>query len=855
MDEEVEPSNLTPPHPIPWLPDSLFETSFELDDASDAWSAGSSQWHHDPSCEGYTNLVQSPSEDSPPTPEDWQFMDDTASDSATIDDRCWELLPKDTCESYALRVNPCHEQQTARVIPEPTEVNVVDLHALTVSDRFLRKQSRNQVGVSQAALLAGVQLERVGDTTPNKEAPEVSSVHNKSVEKELSAEKQETPPATKCPICERSIAGCGQLPISKHSAMSTGGRFAHYTPRVTARKDNRMAAWYTKYGYKGPRYCKACAESFASHLLKKAVRSETVVCTRTEPCRRCTILLGYFDVPKETVFCLADEKKRDVSHTSRRQTHPRSKCNRVPKQKQKQMKRPTSGENGVDKTSPLLNKNHAGFQPERTQSKRRRSGAIVATVVAFSMALMSDHWIGSTASEGSTTNDETKWVCGASATGALANASLSPSAIAAICGKGMSPLSTFACTINDCAKGQVPIGERTCRCDGCFEAKGRCAGWILDGYGPTFGTTGCEDAITPDPQPYIWRVPGVLNDMGCDVMSTDTVGCLDASLSEKGQCELSFSRPWPQPMSQAWDAATRFGGTRAGTIWSNDDRDVWYYTLDDAGVMHFAGVDYQIDPNTTSSMDLHFMWKYDAKTGRWKSFPSSLKERPGPRSGAGQWVDSAGSLFLLGGLPTENLGTESIVPFSVFDVDSPAPGLSLDAVELWRYDTQAATWHSLHTQWRTTQIQDDADTFVWPLARAGAAVWRDRGKKESPDSTNSDVTIWMFAGWTRIPSNGTTQQRMGELSTELWQYVYTYASSDTLDANDLGPGEWKLVSAAPQTASGASTLPLHICANVSRSGSLYGGGQVQGEIDMRAPDCPCARMDAGSWSSPNAAAG
>ena len=50
-------------------------------------------------------------------------------------------------------------------------------------------------------------------------------------------------------------------------------RFAQYLPRSEVRKENRLAAWYAKYGYSGPPYCKACAESFNSHLLKQAVRS------------------------------------------------------------------------------------------------------------------------------------------------------------------------------------------------------------------------------------------------------------------------------------------------------------------------------------------------------------------------------------------------------------------------------------------------------------------------------------------------------------------------------------------------------------------------------------------------------
>ena len=87
-------------------------------------------------------------------------------------------------------------------------------------------------------------------------------------------------------------------------------RFAQYLPRSEVRKENRLAAWYAKYGYSGPPYCKGCAESFNSHLLKQAVRSSRAKCTRDHPCDRCTCILDGFKIQPQELFATVDAQRK-----------------------------------------------------------------------------------------------------------------------------------------------------------------------------------------------------------------------------------------------------------------------------------------------------------------------------------------------------------------------------------------------------------------------------------------------------------------------------------------------------------------------------------------------------------------
>ena len=110
-----------------------------------------------------------------------------------------------------------------------------------------------------------------------------------------------------CPYCNASVIRRGESGVGKRPVVN---RFAQYLPRSEVRKENRLAAWYAKYGYSGPPYCKGCAESFNSHLLKQAVRSSRAKCTRDHPCDRCTCILDGFKIQPQELFATVDAQRK-----------------------------------------------------------------------------------------------------------------------------------------------------------------------------------------------------------------------------------------------------------------------------------------------------------------------------------------------------------------------------------------------------------------------------------------------------------------------------------------------------------------------------------------------------------------
>ncbi len=685
-----------------------------------------------------------------------------------------------------------------------------------------------------------------------------------------------------CPICAAPVTKPDDLRLQ----MKTRGKFAQYIPRAKVRQNNRLGKWYAKYGYCGPEYCRACAESFNSHLLKTAVRSKWVACTRGNPCARCTVILSHFEEPKEAVFRVSDgrrrkprkkQKKQQGQEQNQSQKQGEQQIPPEPKLPPAPLHRPASESSESEKTSPLLN----GMLTTQMGSvsnagKRTRTSLAFATAVAVVACMV---WLSSTTwsvgSGGTAQGPEqyigdrgaTEWICGAAAAASF-NTTFSPSYLASKC-ESSPRLSTFACPLNDCADGQVPIGERTCRCDGCFRVGGRCGGWVLEGYGPSPQENGCE-AIDPDPSPYVWTIPGDMSSHQCSVMCGDTNGCyrhdstknLDPKREGELQCDLVFPRPWPQPLVADWELPGLVGGRRYGYIWATTDghgdavrgeharadAEVWYSTIDDGGQI---GRNTNVEYSTSSGRhaldseavgaDLHitWRWKFDGSGHVWQPLSSSLTVRPTPRFGAGRWVDSTGALFLVGGLYTgEAFGVrDGVLPFSSVDLipNSVVGNLTglvgpseYDPSQLWRYDTSIAAWHPLHPTSATS----------WPRSRCGATVWRDRAGESSVLQTK----VWMFGGWLTAYSN--EHSRSG---TELWRYVYEHERHNSAAPV---PGQWTLVSAEVGCASqpGCQDVgeALYVCAD-----------QVEVDADgrtLRMP-CPLARKDSGSWPSLNGSAG
>ena len=68
---------------------------------------------------------------------------------------------------------------------------------------------------------------------------------------------------------------------------------------------------YAKYGYAGVLYCKACSESFRSHLARTQTKALNG-CSRREPCDHCSKVLAEFNCSREQVFRRFDNKITEV---------------------------------------------------------------------------------------------------------------------------------------------------------------------------------------------------------------------------------------------------------------------------------------------------------------------------------------------------------------------------------------------------------------------------------------------------------------------------------------------------------------------------------------------------------------
>ncbi len=89
---------------------------------------------------------------------------------------------------------------------------------------------------------------------------------------------------------------------------------ARYRKRQRPRKENPVAFWNNKHGYTGPAYCKACSESFRSHLLRPG-RNPKNGCSRTYPCGDCQKILAHFD-KTSIVAMFSDDNRRPKKRRS-----------------------------------------------------------------------------------------------------------------------------------------------------------------------------------------------------------------------------------------------------------------------------------------------------------------------------------------------------------------------------------------------------------------------------------------------------------------------------------------------------------------------------------------------------------
>ena len=676
--------------------------------------------------------------------------------------------------------------------------------------------------------------------------------------------------AAKCPYCAGAVIIDGV--IAPEVECQTGkGRFARYRPRQSARKDNRLAAWYVKYGYSGPPYCKGCSESFNSHLLRQNAQAARASCSRANPCRPCTAILGNFSVEADKVY-----HQFDTRQTARKAEKSQLPC---------RVKR----EAGADDNLSDSLVDHK--RPRKTAPKLIKTVAAVAIAFAGAAGLLSMHGSETSgtrdASQPAASPAELGWTCGdefsALFTGTI-------EAQMEINCAGSDDQTEFSCGVDEChERGLVPSEQRICRCDGCVRL-GRCVGWRLEGHAPLVEPVTYECPVTSGPaqaagrlshaddgtdsadvEQFSWLVPGMIACERCSQMCSAHVGCerfecgSDAptdrhSSAHRGTripsaaadpnrpqaCTLHSSFAWPQPIVGLSTA----DGSRVpeGVVWRVANGDVWQWVLNpsyrhtDVSLVQDAD---GLDANSTMVLDLQSLWRFDSAERQWRAVQSSLTQRPAPRSGAATWHDSTGSMFLFSGT---GCGDGANL-FSQY-IPGTGPGTPLSTgcqglaqfADLWRFDTSSLTWQKLYERRGTNGTTLIGRKMGWPTPREKATVWAQAHEHEQR------FAAWMFGGagfrlgYTRPDGMGAT--------SELWQFTYAYAESlgdaATFDGklkqssagapNLVNDGQWVLVTIdlpeahLPQRPD-TSAKAVYEC--------------------LREQECPGPRMDAGGWSDPN----
>eukprot|EP01043_Picozoa_sp_COSAG02_P061340 COSAG02_NODE_8224_length_2652_cov_6.520538_2_plen_450_part_00 len=273
-----------------------------------------------------------------------------------------------------------------------------------------------------------------------------------------------------CPFCTFSIISHSSEMQATTVRLNTMPR--RYTPRCNVRKQNRLAAWFSKYGYSGPKYCRACSEVFGSHLLRQAVRGTKSDCSRSHPCDHCNSILSHFECTPEELYTRAD-LANSAPKTKARKLQQR--LNHV-----EQLPRASSSGAAVDGSSARMN-----------SSKRLRCVGAFSIVASVVGALIVVGEYGTSTSvplptkfDPSTRREEAgHWTCPAApAQDALSKTSSSSALAASVYSAGScdgkSSAHVFACHVDECESGLLPVGRRLCRCDGCIHAGG--ALWWMD---------------------------------------------------------------------------------------------------------------------------------------------------------------------------------------------------------------------------------------------------------------------------------------------------------------------------------------------------------------------------------------
>lgn len=548
----------------------------------------------------------------------------------------------------------------------------------------------------------------------------------------------------------------------------------------------------------------------------------------------------------------------------------------------------TGGETQTVAMGRLLTETDDSQKDRERPGKKRKSIpgmlAALATIVVVWGLTRRFNWGGI-----SMTADQTSWKCGAEM-----NSLVDEALVHSVCA-GADAGETFACSVNECAAaGKMPIGERICRCDGCYQP-GRCGGWVLQGHSAGSELeTGRECQrfeVSPRPQEtrLNWRLPMDIDCRSCKRFAAQEgaeAKCGDnlrerpehnldhligTPIARASSCELSAVYAWPQPVAGPEEVAPTYESpppkVREGVLWSaggDGAATLWLYNiLTPAEVMP---PDF---PKWIESSDMHSMWKFEPADGVWLPQNTSIGAAPRPTSlsGTATWADKTGSLFVFGGQPTSIRA-------------QPPHAYRNFADWMWRYDTNEHKWEPLGPRSTATQAQgsgaprpprrlqvvEQLSGYImpaWPANRVRATIWVDHSLE------SSDVgAVWMFGGTgvgglpETCSDSNCSWLPIDRGTSELWQYRYEYharalyGTSQSLPSKTVS-GEWQLVSiqeAELRSRAEKEKIPkqhssqphrMQVCTDPVRSATR--GPADYGPDGTR--QCPEGRVDAGSWSS------
>eukprot|EP01043_Picozoa_sp_COSAG02_P010957 COSAG02_NODE_396_length_23126_cov_282.150258_30_plen_1101_part_00 len=739
-------------------------------------------------------------------------------------------------------------------------VDLVRAHHMDI--HLLRPTATAKVTNSPAlALSSGADAPTTGSSVP---APRKARSSRTKRSKRIP-----TGEAAKCPYCAGAVIIDGEV-APELEPQRKKGRFARYRPRVSERKDNRLAAWYLKYGYSGPPYCKSCSESFNSHLLRQNAQAARGSCARENPCEPCKAILGHFSVDADQVYRQFDSRK-----TARRAKDPKLtskvKCE-------------------VDDKDQLSVSLLSHKRPMKTPGLGK---AVTAVAIAFvaATALISMHSFSPDPTQPIANTAKLGWTCGADFS---AHFTGTIEALMTIHCAGKDVQTEFECHFDEChEKGLVPVEPRTCRCDGCVRL-GRCVGWQLEGHAPLSSTESLAE-VCPFPasaaslgevegtdpaihnatgaHQYSWRVPGSIRRSLCSQMCSEHAGCVHFECSGHPQqtqplsldpehptprlynvqvcttCTLYSAYAWPQPVVSI---DVRESTVPEGVVWRTVNGDVWQWVLSTNYWHSDVSFLEEMELDSSGSEDLQYMWRFDSVDRQWQALQSSLKQRPSPRATTTTWHDSTGSLFLFSGQGCGTYGTNPYGYDTYVPGAEPGPPLTLGCygvaqfADLWRYDTTSLTWQLLRADPAYNGTRLMPRDRGWPRPRERATAWVQEHRHQQR------YVAWMFGGAGQ--TLGYTNENGVGATTELWQYNYSYAESLGSATKDHGKpeqststpvlvndGHWVLVT-IHKTEVQLPTRPRDTSLN-----AVYECSRKQ--------ECPGPRLGAGGWNDPSTRAG